>query len=27
MAEHRQEFHHELEAIEANVIELFGMVA
>jgi len=27
MAEHRQEFHRELEAIEANVIELFGMVA
>jgi len=27
MAEHRPEFHRELEAIEANVIELFGMVA
>ena len=27
MAEHRQEFHRELEAIEANVIALFGMVA
>ena len=27
MAEHRQVFHRELEAIEANVIELFGMVA
>jgi phosphate transport system protein len=27
MAEHRQEFHRELEVIEANVIELFGMVA
>jgi phosphate transport system protein len=27
MAEHRQEFHRELEAIEANVIELFAMVA
>jgi len=27
MAEHRQEFHRELETIEANVIELFGMVA
>jgi phosphate transport system protein len=27
MAEHRQEFHRELEAIEANVIELFTMVA
>jgi phosphate transport system protein len=27
MAEHRQEFHRELEAIEANVIGLFGMVA
>src|SRR5215468_9062239 len=27
MAEHRQAFQHELEAIEANVIDLFGMVA
>jgi len=27
MVDLRQEFHHELEAIEANVIELFGMVA
>jgi phosphate transport system protein len=27
MVEHRREFHRELEAIEANVIELFGMVA
>jgi phosphate transport system protein len=27
MAEHRQEFERELEAIEANVIELFAMVA
>lgn len=27
MADHRQEFRHELEAIEAKVIELFGMVA
>ena len=27
MAEPRSEFHRELEAIEANVIELFGMVA
>ena len=27
MAEHRQAFHRELEAIEASVIELFGMVA
>jgi len=27
MADHRQEFHHELEAIEAKVIDLFGMVA
>ena len=27
MAEHRHEFHRELETIEANVIELFGMVA
>ncbi|MBO0816303.1 MAG: phosphate signaling complex protein PhoU [Actinobacteria bacterium] len=27
MADHRQKFHHELEAIEAKVIELFGMVA
>jgi phosphate transport system protein len=27
MAEHRQEFHRALEVIEANVIELFGMVA
>ena len=27
MAEPRREFHRELEAIEANVIELFGMVA
>jgi phosphate transport system protein len=27
MAEHRQQFHRELEAIEASVIELFGMVA
>jgi phosphate transport system protein len=27
MAEHRQEFEHELEAIEAKVIELFAMVA
>ena len=27
MAEHRQEFHRELEAIETSVIELFGMVA
>ena len=27
MALHRQEFQHELEAIEAQVIELFAMVA
>ena len=27
MIDHRQEFHHELEAIEAKVIDLFGMVA
>jgi hypothetical protein len=27
MAEPRQEFEHELEAIEAKVIELFAMVA
>jgi phosphate transport system protein len=27
MAEHRLEFHRELEAIEASVVELFGMVA
>jgi phosphate transport system protein len=27
MAEHRQEFEHELEAIEGKVIELFAMVA
>ena len=27
MAEHRQEFQHELDAIEAKVIELFAMVA
>src|SRR5215468_4352363 len=27
MAEHRQEFHRDLEAIEAKVIELFDMVA
>jgi phosphate transport system protein len=27
MVDHRQVFHHELEAIEAQVIELFGMVA
>jgi phosphate transport system protein len=27
MVEHRAEFHRELEAIEANVIDLFGMVA
>ena len=27
MVDHRQVFHHELEAIEAKVIELFGMVA
>ena len=27
MSEHRHEFHRELEAIEANVIELFAMVA
>jgi len=27
MVDHRQEFHHELEAIEAKVIDLFGMVA
>jgi phosphate transport system protein len=27
MVEHRQKFHHELDAIEAKVIELFGMVA
>jgi phosphate transport system protein len=27
MAEHRQAFQHELEAIEAKVVELFGMVA
>jgi phosphate transport system protein len=27
MAEHRQEFQHDLEAIEAKVIELFAMVA
>jgi len=27
MVAHRQEFHHELEAIEAKVIDLFGMVA
>jgi phosphate transport system protein len=27
MVDHRQAFHHELEAIEAQVIELFGMVA
>ena len=27
MAEHRPEFHRELEAIEAKVIDLFGMVA
>ena len=27
MVDHRQEFHHELAAIEAKVIDLFGMVA
>jgi len=27
VAEHRQEFHRDLEAIEANVIQLFAMVA
>jgi len=27
MTEHRREFHRELEVIEANVVELFGMVA
>jgi phosphate transport system protein len=27
MVDHRRTFHHELEAIEAQVIELFGMVA
>jgi phosphate transport system protein len=27
MAEHRQEFQHDLDAIEAKVIELFGMLA
>src|SRR5262252_2481459 len=27
MAEHRQAFQHELEAIEAKVVDLFGMVA
>jgi phosphate transport system protein len=27
MVEHRQEFQHEMEAIEAKVIELFAMVA
>ena len=27
MVDHRKVFHHELEAIEARVIELFGMVA
>src|SRR6516165_12179786 len=27
MVDHRQVFHHELEAIEARVIELFGLVA
>jgi phosphate transport system protein len=27
MAQHRQDFEHELEAIEAKVVELFGMVA
>jgi phosphate transport system protein len=27
MVDHRQKFHHELEAIEDQVIELFGMVA
>jgi phosphate transport system protein len=27
MTEHRQEFHRELEVIEAKVVELFGMVA
>ena len=27
MVDHRQAFHHELEAIEAQVIDLFGMVA
>src|SRR5215471_11251660 len=27
MAQHRQEFRHELEAIEAKVVELFNMVA
>jgi phosphate transport system protein len=27
MAEHRQEFQHDLDAIEARLIELFGMVA
>jgi phosphate transport system protein len=27
MAEHRQEFEHDLEAIEAKVIELFAMIA
>jgi|SRR5271165_779580 len=27
MAEHRQEFEHDLEAIEARIIELFAMVA
>src|ERR1700730_12571138 len=27
MVEHRQEFHHDLEAIEARAIELFAMVA
>jgi len=27
VVDHRQVFHHELEAIEAQVIDLFGMVA
>jgi len=27
MVDHRQKFHHELEAIEAKVVELFSMVA
>jgi len=27
MAQHRQEFEHELEAIEAKVVDLFSMVA
>ncbi|HXZ71826.1 MAG TPA: hypothetical protein VEH31_13310 [Streptosporangiaceae bacterium] len=26
MAEHRREFDHRLDAIEAKVVELFGMV-